>query len=437
VYDSEGRLHTLWIEYDADRGEDQLKLWTYDGAWNESEPIATIVEPLRGPTLAVDDDGTLHAFVTTSWQYGMDALWYHAVTHEGSVVRSHVYRHDANLRDPVAACTEDGLVHVVVEAGTDPMSHLLHLFDDGDRLDVMTTVTSGDSPRDPDLVAVGEGLELAFLRDGSEPGTQQVEHAGYTSGAWSTPDPLALGLEVTSPSVAFDGEQRLLYAWILDNEAETGVPAQVITQLRVGGGFEPPRPRPGAAPPLSVTVAGAEPGRFMLLTSESTGGPVVEIFVRAGDGNVFFLRERLNQNTDVSEARLAVHRASPATAAYWHDHGDPSSDVHGCLCERVVTAAPPPSPVLDARLRARPNPFNARVEFGFELARTSTVRLDVHDLRGRLVRQLWNGTLPFGARWIGWDGRDDAGDLVASGVYVGRLVRGDGTVSVRKVALVE
>ena len=437
VYDSEGRLHTLWIEHDADRGEDQLELWTYDGAWNESEPIATSVEPFRGPTLAIDDDGMLHAFVTTSWQHGMDALWYRAVTDEASVVRSDVYQHDANLRDPVAACTEDGLVHVVVEAGTDPMSHLLHLVDDGDRLDVMTAVTSGDSPRDPDLVAVGDGLELVFRRDGSEPGTQQIEHAGYAPGGWSAPDPLTLGLELTSPSVAFDGEQRLLYAWILDNEAETGIPAQVITQLRVDGGFEPPRIRPGATPPLSVTVAGAEPGRFLLLTSESSGGPAVEIFLRAGDGNVFFPRERLNVNTDVSEARLAVHRDSPATAAYWHDHGDPASDVHGCLCERTVTSTPPPPPALDTRLRARPNPFNATVEFGFELDRTSTVRLEIHDLRGRLVRHLWNGTLPAGARWIGWDGRDDTGSLVASGVYVGRLVQGDDTISVRKVALVE
>jgi hypothetical protein len=437
VYDAEGRLHALWIEYDADRGEDRLKLWTYDGAWNESEPIATSVEPLRFPTLTIDDDGVLHAFVTTSWQYGMDALWYRAVTPEGSVIRSDAYEHDANLRDPVAAATGDGLVHVVIEAGTEPMSHLLHFVEDGSDLQPVTTVTSGDSPRDPDLAALGDALELVFRRDGPEPGTTVVEHVGYDPGAWATPDPLALGLEVSSPSVAFDGEQRLLYAWILDNEAETGIPAEVITQLRVDGGFEPARARPGATTPHAVTVAGAEPGRFLLLTSESTGGPASELFLRAGDGNVFFPRERLNANTDVSEARLAVHRDSPATVAYWHDHADPASDVHGCLCERVVTAAPPSVPILDVRLRARPNPFNASVEFGFELERSSTVRLDVHDLRGRCVRHLWSGTVPAGGRWIGWDGRDDAGDLVASGVYVGRLVRGDGTVSVRKVALVE
>lgn len=76
--------------------------------------------------------------------------------------------------------------------------------------------------------------------------------------------------------------------------------------------------------------------------------------------------------------------------------------------------APPPAGVS---LTAAPNPFNPALEIRVALPRADAAKVTVFDLRGRAIRNLHDGALAAGeARWV-WDGRDDAGLAVASGVY--------------------
>jgi flagellar hook assembly protein FlgD len=49
------------------------------------------------------------------------------------------------------------------------------------------------------------------------------------------------------------------------------------------------------------------------------------------------------------------------------------------------------------------------------------VALHVFDVRGALVRRLATGTFDAGSHTVVWDGTDQAGRPVASGVYVYRL----------------
>jgi len=73
-------------------------------------------------------------------------------------------------------------------------------------------------------------------------------------------------------------------------------------------------------------------------------------------------------------------------------------------------------------LANRPNPFNPRTEIRFELARPGTVRLEVLTAAGRRVRVTDLPELDAGSHgWI-WDGRDDAGREIGSGVYFVRLI---------------
>ena len=82
----------------------------------------------------------------------------------------------------------------------------------------------------------------------------------------------------------------------------------------------------------------------------------------------------------------------------------------------------PSSPV---RLHAAvPNPFNPMTTIAFSLDRTEQVSLAVFDLNGRLVRTLLIGSLTAGRHEVKWQGRDDRGSEVASGVYLYRLVAG-------------
>lgn len=68
-----------------------------------------------------------------------------------------------------------------------------------------------------------------------------------------------------------------------------------------------------------------------------------------------------------------------------------------------------------------PNPFNPSTRIGFDLDRTSPVKLDVYDVRGRLVRRLAEGELPAAHHDIVWDGLDDGGRPLPSGTYLYRL----------------
>jgi len=83
---------------------------------------------------------------------------------------------------------------------------------------------------------------------------------------------------------------------------------------------------------------------------------------------------------------------------------------------------------------ALPNPFNPATEIRFRLARAMTVSLAVHDLRGRRVRTLVAAALPAGPHAAAWNGRDDDGRPVPSGVYVAEL-RAGGVVRTEKLTL--
>ena len=69
----------------------------------------------------------------------------------------------------------------------------------------------------------------------------------------------------------------------------------------------------------------------------------------------------------------------------------------------------------------RPNPFNPQTSIRFFLPARGTVELNVYDVRGALVRRLAAGEFDAGPHALTWDGTDDAGRPVASGVYVYRL----------------
>ena len=85
------------------------------------------------------------------------------------------------------------------------------------------------------------------------------------------------------------------------------------------------------------------------------------------------------------------------------------------------TAAPPATPALGLTLAAWPNPFNPHCTLQFALATEGHVRLEIFDAEGRLVRRLLDGALPEGPQVVIWDGRSDAGNESASGVYLARL----------------
>lgn len=85
-----------------------------------------------------------------------------------------------------------------------------------------------------------------------------------------------------------------------------------------------------------------------------------------------------------------------------------------------------------------PNPFNPSTVITFDVPAASGARvsLDVFDVRGAHVRSLVRGRPATGPARVAWDGRDDAGRRMASGVYLYRLVAG-ATVRTRRMTLLK
>jgi len=81
-------------------------------------------------------------------------------------------------------------------------------------------------------------------------------------------------------------------------------------------------------------------------------------------------------------------------------------------------------PVPDALVENSPNPFNPATTISFSLTESRETSLVVYDTLGRTVRILLNGPLPGGKHTIRWDGRDDSGRAVSSGVYICRMRAG-------------
>jgi hypothetical protein len=86
-------------------------------------------------------------------------------------------------------------------------------------------------------------------------------------------------------------------------------------------------------------------------------------------------------------------------------------------------------------LQNRPNPFNPVTTIRFALPAAGHVTLRVYDPAGRLVRTLIDGRLEGGWREIAWNGRDDTGRSVASGVYFCRLATDRSTSAVKMILL--
>jgi hypothetical protein len=94
------------------------------------------------------------------------------------------------------------------------------------------------------------------------------------------------------------------------------------------------------------------------------------------------------------------------------------------------------TPQLTRLAGVHPNPFNPVTTVSFELAAAARCRLAVYDLTGARVRRLLDEVRPAGRHAVVWDGKNDHGAQVASGVYMVRF-EGDGVREITKTVLLK
>ena len=135
---------------------------------------------------------------------------------------------------------------------------------------------------------------------------------------------------------------------------------------------------------------------------------------------------------------------SPETVQGWIDMAHAQNDgsaafVQGiAMLERLLALMIPEKTVLRANY---PNPFNPETWIPYHLASDTEVRINIYDIQGALVRQFDIGHQKAGyytdrTRAAHWDGRNEIGEPVASGVYFYTLTTNDYT-GTRRMAIIK
>lgn len=96
----------------------------------------------------------------------------------------------------------------------------------------------------------------------------------------------------------------------------------------------------------------------------------------------------------------------------------PTADAEGGPATAALQFAP-----------ASPNPFHGSTTLRYTLPSRALVTLSIHDVSGRLIRELAPGMQAAGAHELHWDGRDGDGRAAPTGVYLTRLRAGAATIT--------
>lgn len=170
------------------------------------------------------------------------------------------------------------------------------------------------------------------------------------------------------------------------------------------------------------------------LLLDPSRGAIAQIAPTRGsqiDGNSLFgeefIRRAYEPGATIGRAFLLAQRACIQNHPQYRDLfksytllGDPRlgpTTITGVTAEK--SEAPRVTPGLVA---ARPNPFNPITTLGVRLAIAGRAELRVHDIQGRIVRTLLRGELlPAGVTAVKWDGKNERGTPVASGLYIAKL----------------
>ncbi len=115
--------------------------------------------------------------------------------------------------------------------------------------------------------------------------------------------------------------------------------------------------------------------------------------------------------------------------------GCPTTDlVYGLVqignnCQQFSSSVGAGPAVKNATALVMPNPAPGRCTVSFDVASAGPVRVEVLDVGGRVIRSLANGSMAAGPHSLAWDGRDETGRALGSGVYLARILSGNGAAT--------
>jgi hypothetical protein len=199
---------------------------------------------------------------------------------------------------------------------------------------------------------------------------------------------------------------------------------------------------------VSIEVSGYFPDACWLIEDESMDmhGTAIDIVIRARDswqqpGDPCSLQPQ--EVLYVYDYLAGILAEGTYTVTVIEDHHSPRETPDTSIIQFRVdtpTASDPGDigsiPHRFTLQQNHPNPFNTATTIVFSLDKTGYVSLVVYDLLGRKVRTIVDEDLSSGGHTATWDGKDDYGTDVTTGVYFYRLTTGN-QISSRKMVLLK
>ena len=75
------------------------------------------------------------------------------------------------------------------------------------------------------------------------------------------------------------------------------------------------------------------------------------------------------------------------------------------------------NPETEPTFSIYPNPFNLETQIKFRITETTFVSVNIYNSMGQHIKNVVNKSLPEGSHTFIWNGKNNAGDIVASGLY--------------------
>lgn len=93
-------------------------------------------------------------------------------------------------------------------------------------------------------------------------------------------------------------------------------------------------------------------------------------------------------------------------------------------------------PLINGLVSIYPNPFNPQTTIRYSLINTNNAVIELYNIKGQKVRAFDLGKQERGVHSLVWDGKDDNGSKVASGIYFTKIIIGK-TVDMKKIMLMK
>ncbi len=233
---------------------------------------------------------------------------------------------------------------------------------------------------------------------------------------------LAFGLEAVNTSAMRDSLMHRSLEWLVTSWPDLEQPAVTLTSP-IGGESLPI----GETHEITWTASDNVGVTSIDILRSYDGGFTWGETIATGEGNDGSCIWTLPDSASSTSRIRVIARDAAGFAMYDDSDADFSTT--------STTGGDDLPGVMDFALAANfPNPFNPNTVIRFDVPVRARVKIAVYDVNGRLVNTLIDKIFDRGGSETAWDGRDESGKAVASGVYFCRM-EAEGFATTRKIVL--